>query len=68
MRTLGICLAPYGNDLDEFKHRMEEATFNAGPPQDSPTQPRACCHRIPRYLADEAQILPWSDVLLQETM
>jgi hypothetical protein len=27
MRTLGICLAPDGNDFDEFKHRMEEATM-----------------------------------------
>jgi hypothetical protein len=27
MRTLGVCLAPDGNDHDEFKHRMEEATM-----------------------------------------
>jgi hypothetical protein len=58
MRTLGVRLAPDGgNDLDEFKHRMEEATFLAedagGPPQDSPTQSRARCHRIPRYLAPD---------------
>ena len=26
MRTLGVRLAPDGNDFDEFQHRMEEAT------------------------------------------
>jgi hypothetical protein len=26
MRTLGVQLAPDGNDLDEFKYRMDEAT------------------------------------------
>jgi hypothetical protein len=27
MRTLGVRLAPDGNDFDEFQHRMEEATM-----------------------------------------
>jgi hypothetical protein len=27
MRTLGVHLAPDGNDLDEFKYRMDEATM-----------------------------------------
>ena len=27
MRTLGVRLAPDGNDHDELKHRMEEATL-----------------------------------------
>jgi hypothetical protein len=27
IRTLGVRLAPDGNDSDEFKYRMEEATL-----------------------------------------
>jgi hypothetical protein len=74
MRTLGIRLAPNGGSVMVITTiqapHAGESHLDAGPPQDSPTQPRGCCHRIPRYpLTNEAQIvLSWSDVLLEETM
>jgi hypothetical protein len=37
MRTLGVCLAPDGNDQDKYKHRMEEATL-IRETEDDPTQ------------------------------
>jgi hypothetical protein len=34
----------------------------------SSTQPRACCHWIPSYLANETEILPWGHMLHKKTM
>jgi hypothetical protein len=53
MRTLGVRVAPDGNDFDEFMHPMEpHSTENM------------FCHWIPIDMADEVKILPWSDMLL----
>jgi hypothetical protein len=70
MRTLGVRLAPDGNDNDKFKYRIlvEVATMMRDHLKTAPLKPRAGWYWIPCYMANTVETPPRSDVLHQKAM